>query len=189
MFFSHLNSKWEGPYTSNQLLSLESFTPSTWIKPQKSEEMIHAGDSPILMPLFMMRINGAINKYSCPRCHVGLIQAPYEGTRIFQCSFCKGHLLERGVLERIIARRDKEFSEEEIKKAKNWRKMRIGNLHNLCQFPNICCPACSSKMSKSFHSSLTSVVVDQCLNSDCRAVWCDNGELETIQILVENAVR
>ena len=37
--------------------------------------------------------------------------------------------------------------------------------------------------------ALTRVVIDRCGNPECRAVWCDGGELEAIQILVEEMAR
>jgi Zn-finger nucleic acid-binding protein len=42
-------------------------------------------------------------------------------------------------------------------------------------------------MGKSIHSYLTQVVVDHCFNPTCRAVWCDGGELETIQMIIQDA--
>ena len=40
-------------------------------------------------------------------------------------------------------------------------------------------------MFKRIYTELTRVVVDTCQNENCRAVWCDLGELEKIQILIE----
>jgi Zn-finger nucleic acid-binding protein len=34
---------------------------------------------------------------------------------------------------------------------------------------------------------LTQVVIDHCSNDHCGAIWCDGGELETIQMLIMDA--
>lgn len=102
------------------------------------------------------------------------------------CSFCQGNLLKYGILEKIISRKDKTFSDDEIKNVKTWRNLQKVNISESDGFPNIRCPICNTRMVMVFHSMLTGIIIDRCLNKNCRAVWCDGEELEKIQILVED---
>jgi Zn-finger nucleic acid-binding protein len=104
-----------------------------------------------------------------------------------QCSFCKGYLLAAGILERLITRDEVTFSPEEVKKSKIWRDSQRGPLKDRDHFPEIKCPVCGDPMGKGIHSMLTQVVIDHCSNDKCGAIWCDGGELETIQMIIQDA--
>ena len=182
-FFANQEGNWKGPFTPTQLLTMGLMTPSTWVCPAGSESVTRAGDIPLLLPLFEKQVSEKVAKERCPRCKVPFVQKQYEGAPVLHCTFCNGNLLKTGVLERIIARREKEFSASEIEETKLWRKSRKGRINELEEFPNIKCPLCQYNMAKSFHSSFTTVIIDRCMK--CGAVWCDGKELETIQILVE----
>ncbi len=149
-----------------------------------SAGLMRACDNPLLLPLFKLRAMHSVSGRRCPRCGVSLVERAYEGAPALQCTFCKGHLLGKGVLERVIARREKGFTAEELADARKWRSVRRGRLKAVCGFPDITCPLCERRMGKRFHSVLVKVVVDAC---SCGAVWCDGGELERIQILIEDA--
>jgi heat shock protein HtpX len=186
-FMAFQNNQWIGPYTPLQMLSTGLMSPSTWICPAGSQQVAKASETPELLPLFQKQVKGSVSLNDCPRCKVPLLHVTYEGAQVAQCSFCKGYLLKAGVLERIILREDKVFSADEIMKAKNWRDIQKGNLTVRDHFPDIRCPYCKSPMCKGIHTMLTQVVVDHCSNYACCAIWCDAGELETIQMLVEDA--
>jgi Zn-finger nucleic acid-binding protein len=119
---------------------------------------------------------------------VPLVHKIYEGAPTLHCTFCTGYLLKPGVLERIVARQEVTFGEAEVLKALAWRKAQPER--SLREAPGglvIPCPECGHAMSKAFHLMLTRVVIDRC--SYDGTVWLDAGELETIQILVEEASR
>lgn len=184
-----LDGQWQGPWTKSQLLPLSQIVPITWISPEGTQDVMHAGDHPLLSMIFQERSKFGVGKNLCPRCRLGLISKSYEGAPILYCLSCGGYLLESGVLGRIIARRDKVFDKSQKENARTWRQMKLGKLISAdleCSFPQILCPLCQSKMIKSRQTDLTAVIVERCLNGSCRAVWCDAGELETIQILIEN---
>ena len=87
-------------------------------------------------------------------------------------------------MERIIVRREKEFSENEVIKTKEiWFKAHEKGLKISCDWPTIKCPSCEGEMAKNFHSLHTRIVIDRC--QKCKSIWCDQGELEMIQIIVE----
>jgi Zn-finger nucleic acid-binding protein len=186
-FMSYQSGQWMGPYTPLQMLSSGLLTPSGWICPSGSQQVARASDIPELLPLFQQQVQGAVSQMACPRCKVPFITTQYEGAEVEQCSFCKGYLLRAGVLERLITREDVAFSPEEIKKAEVWRDSQRGPLKDREHFSDIRCPYCQNPMCKGIHSTLTQVVIDHCSNAACGAIWCDGGELETIQMLIEDA--
>jgi heat shock protein HtpX len=186
-YMAFQNNQWMGPYTPLQLLATGIMNPSTWICPTGSQDVAKASETPELLPLLQKQVKGSVSLNDCPRCKVPLLNVKYEGAKIEQCSFCMGYLLKGGVLERLILREDKVFSTDEIKKAKTWRDSQGGSLGQRDHFPDIKCPYCKSPMCRRIHTQLTQVVVDHCANTTCGAIWCDAGELETIQMLVEDA--
>ncbi|HJT24789.1 MAG TPA: M48 family metalloprotease [bacterium] len=186
-FMAYENNQWAGPYSPNQLLAMGFMTPTTWVCPAGSQEVSRAADTPELLPLFQQQVKGSVAPEACPRCKVPLVKTRYEGAEVEQCSFCKGYLLRAGVLERMIIRDEVNFSPEDIRKAKVWRDSQRGTLPERDHFPDIKCPYCQSPMCKGIHSMLTQVVIDHCSNYSCMAIWCDGGELESIQMLIHDA--
>ncbi|MEW6558065.1 MAG: zinc metalloprotease HtpX [Elusimicrobiota bacterium] len=186
-FFAHINKKWEGPFTPIQILALDTIKPSTWVCSRDNDKITRAGDNELLLQLFIKRMSGVVSKNRCPRCNVPLVEKPYEGTFTLHCNFCSGDLLKYGILEKVIVRKDKGFSKDEIESAKTWRELQKTTIAPTDGFHEIKCPLCGSLMAKMFHTILTAVVIDRCVNKTCRAIWCDGGELEKIQILVEDA--
>ncbi|HAX61999.1 MAG TPA: hypothetical protein DCX95_05540 [Elusimicrobia bacterium] len=186
-FFAHIKEKWEGPFTPLQILALDTIKPSTFVCSAADDKIVRAGDNELLLQLFIKRMSPAVSQNRCPRCNVPLVEMQYEGTFTLHCSFCDGDLLKYGILEKIISRKDKVFSDDKIRNVKTWRNLQRVNIPAIDNFPNIRCPICNTQMAMVFQSMFTGVVIDRCLNKNCRAVWCDGGELEKIQILVEEA--
>jgi heat shock protein HtpX len=186
-FMVFLNGAWAGPYTVLQLLSMGSLTPSTWVCPAGGQEVQSASQAPELLPLFEKRVQGAVSPSACPRCKVSLVKVRYEGAEAEQCSFCRGYLLRTGVLERIILREETPFFPEEVRKNRLWRDSQTGPLKGRDTYGEIKCPHCRGPMGKGIHSVLTQAVVDRCGGEKCGTVWCDGGELETIQMMMEDA--
>lgn len=185
-FMAYQENNWVGPYTPLQLLSMGFVNPSTWVCPVGGQQVTRASEALELLPLLSKQVQGAVSQNACPRCGVPLVTTHYEGAEVEQCSFCRGYLLRAGVLERLITRQDVTFSPQEIQKAKIWRDSQKGPLKNRNSFPDIKCPHCQNPMCKAIHSMLTQVVIDRCSNGLCGAIWCDGGELETIQMLVDD---
>ncbi|MHC4506944.1 MAG: M48 family metalloprotease [Planctomycetota bacterium] len=195
-FYAYQDGEWKGPYLPMQMLAMGILTPQVWIAAAAGSVLasssgggptagiMRACENPLLLPLFKLRTMHAVTERRCPRCKVPLVERDYEGAPTLQCTFCKGHLLGPGVLERLIARREKGFTEAELADARKWRSVRRGPVKVVCGFPEVTCPLCGKAMGKRFHSVLVKVVIDVC---NCRAIWCDGGELERIQILVEQA--
>jgi Zn-dependent protease with chaperone function/Zn-finger nucleic acid-binding protein len=188
-FMAYHEGQWKGPYTPNQLLAMGFMTPSSWVCPAGSKDVAKASEVPELLPVFQDRVKGAVTQNTCPRCKTPLLTTSYEGVEVLECSFCKGHLLRAGVLERLVARDERTPTLDEIKKARTWRDGQSGPIGERDGFPDIKCSLCGDLMSKRIHSMITQVVVDCCIGPACGAVWCDGGELEAIETLVQDAHR
>jgi heat shock protein HtpX len=186
-FMAYQDGRWVGPYTPEQLLVTGLLAPSSWVCPKGGSRVARASDTAELVPLLSQQVKGVLSAHSCPRCKVPLVRTVFEGAEVEQCTFCRGHLLRPGILERMAAREEGNFTPEDVRKAKAWRDVQRGPLKDRDAFPEIHCPACGGGMGKSIHSYLTQVVVDHCFSPSCGAVWCDGGELETIQMIIQDA--
>ncbi len=184
-YYVKQDGDWAGPYTPSQMLALGLLFPQAWIT-APDKQLKRACDDPSLLPLLDARVPERVPGQCCPRCKTSLVSAKYEGAPILRCPFCNGALLPFGVLERVLARHDRGFSKSEVEAAHTWRERSRGQPPRLAAgTAPLACPLCGSMMVTSFHTQMTRVVVDRCSGPECRAVWCDGGELETIQILVE----
>lgn len=185
-YMAFLGDTWQGPYTFTQLLACGQVKPDTWVCPEGGAAVAPAGDTAALALLFTPQVQGSLGREQCPHCHVALVRRSYEGAPIAACPFCSGTLLTGEVLERIVARRNETFTEAQMKEALAWRKaQRECSIQEADCGVAVRCPRCARVMSKAFHLLLTRVVIDRCPYDG--TVWLDGGELERIQILVENS--
>ncbi len=187
-YHAFLKDQWMGPYTLPQFLASASLEPRTWVCAEGATGVVKAGEVPELSLLFTKALRGSRSGELCPACHVPLLRKTYEGARTLTCAFCEGSLLEPGVLERIVARREEIFGPEQVEAALAWRKAQVDR--PLGQTPSglvIACPTCGKAMSKSFHLMLTRVVIDRCPHDG--KVWLEKGELDLVQILVEQSAK
>ncbi len=184
-FLVRNDSEWLGPMPIAEIILLPYFSTLTWVARAGTTDLMRAETVPEFTEHFQAAGDLVGGARACPRCRVGLQKADYEGAPIHACPRCRGALLGAGIIERIIARRNRRFTADEIIRARDWRELQSGGLHELCEFPPTRCPECGGPTHKAFHSYMTRVVVDRCASLDCGAVWYDGGELETIQILVE----
>ena len=75
-----------------------------------------------------------------------------------------------------------------VEKVRAWRDRQNGPLKSRPgPKGDLLCPTCQGPLGAVIHSSLTQVVLDRCSDPACGGLWCDGGELEAIQMLVEDA--
>jgi len=185
-YYAFLEGAWCGPLTFAQWSAAGDVAPETWICPEGTGSVEKAGDSVEMARLFSEKVRATVMRDKCPRCHVPLVSRVYEGAPVEVCEFCQGTLLTSAVLDRLVVRREKNFTPEAVRKALAWRKsQREVSLKDAECGVQIRCPQCDRIMSKTFHRVTTRVVMDRCSHDG--AIWLDGGELETIQILVENS--
>lgn len=187
-------NQWQGPYTAEELINLPWILPMTWIKSDKEIGVERASENPLFGLMFKNQINKSkqeISVFRCPLCRQPLIEIPYERTKVYQCMFCKGTLVEDTRIPRIIARKEKECTER-IKLlaraiiADNQKKFTIKKLKGKDAFERALtlCPKCKNPMLRAFYSLAYLIEIDRC--KICNITWFDADELEMLQCVIEN---
>lgn len=183
---------WQGPYSLEELLFLQNFTPMIWIKNLQEKIEAPAREFPqIRTSLRNLGLKKPINpakQNRCPRCRLPLGDDFYEGVAIKICRRCRGKLVDAGVMERIITRKEVAFSDYIIKKAKEFEQRFLQNPFLTAKTiarrsSRIFCPNCGSRMLPRPYTYQYIIPVDKCLS--CDKVWFDTDELEILQILTE----
>jgi heat shock protein HtpX len=178
---------WVGPLLAKDILGLGDLRADSLVRKEGSQEVAFFSRS--------IELNELLKKYhkkaglnSCPSCGYSLAESLYEGVPVYKCNCCKGYLIEKDKITRIISRREQGFSDEAIRQAKiveemaktlATQKVKIKLDRN--------CPKCERKMFKTFYTLAYPIEVDRCF--DCNLVWFDENELEILQYLIEEATR
>lgn len=115
----------------------------------------------------------------CINCKSELIQQKYEGVVIDKCPSCDGVWLDHGELGKILDARDVKFSRKQI--IENIKKKNM----DAAVTTSYNCPHCSKKMNRFNYSVNSGVILDRC--PDEHGLWFDKGELEKIQIVMEES--
>lgn len=189
------NSKgqWQGPFNLQEILSLQIFTPRIWMKniqenieaPAQEFPQIRKG----LKSLYQKKHINPSKQNLCPRCRVSLHDNFYEGIGLKICPQCQGKLIDSGLMDRIIARKEVAFSDNLKHKAKEfednfmWNPLRTTKI-DMAKSPEVFCPNCGNKMLPRPYNYQYIVPVDKCLS--CYKIWFDSDELEILQILIES---
>lgn len=185
---------WEGPHALTDLLALELFLPSRWIR--NKQERVEA--PAVEFPQVRKAIQGwekrkkqkSSREKSCPRCQIPLRDNFYEGVPIKICPECGGKLIGSAVIDRVIARKEVAFSEQLKKKAKDfeehflWDPVLRKKIH-ADKSSKVVCPNCGYKMMPRPYNYQYVIPVDKCLA--CHMIWFDADELEILQILIERS--
>lgn len=189
--------KWQGPFTLGELGALPWFSPLSWVTTGQQQPVDRAWKQTEMNAIFTARLSSKekqVSAYLCPICKQPLIISAYEGTRVFQCNFCAGTLVENQKIARIIARTGRNLPCSERINAltktvvsqnqvKHTQQMLRGGKRSL---PFLICPNCKNSMNRSFYSSAHMVEVDRC--SFCELTWFDQDELTMLQCLIENRI-
>jgi len=117
----------------------------------------------------------------CPRCAGVLNTIIYEGVAVDVCQGCDGVWLDGGEISLINQAREVEFSKEEREAVKKLRAQ-VQPGFRPSQKP-IICPRCDAALDALNYAYSTGIMIDHC--SKCDGLWLDKGELEQIQIVVE----
>jgi len=185
--------KWYGPYALADLLFLDIFLPSRWIRNMQEQIEAPAAEFP--------QVQSALRKWGkkekpghqgenkCPRCRIPLRANYYEGVSVKICPDCGGKLIDAAIIDRIIARKEAAFSDHLKTKAKDFEENFLFDpvlrkkIH-ADRSPKIACPNCGSKMRPRPYNYQYVIPVDKCLH--CHKIWFDADELEILQILIEH---
>jgi Zn-finger nucleic acid-binding protein len=123
-------------------------------------------------------------KRRCPKDDTVMNQIQYEGQTLDQCTLCGGIWCDSGEFEAILSARDRKFSTKEIEAAKFLDKIQVVELERRKALK---CVACQTPLTKKDLKTRSQVTIDICPKG--HGTWLDYGELERIQILMEEAER
>ena len=184
--------EWVGPLTTAELVCHPQLTTMTLVRNTQEGVEAKAREFPqVRLALRTMAKRGPRAQpleARCPRCRVPLRETYYEGVPLRDCPQCHGRLVDMGLVDRIVARRELGFSKDLKRKAVEFQE-------NLLRDPlgkgkaagpkagGFPCPACGWRMAARPYNYQDFIPVDKCLS--CHRIWFDADELETLQILVE----
>jgi Zn-finger nucleic acid-binding protein len=119
---------------------------------------------------------------------VQLLDTFYEGAAIQACQRCGGRLVDASSVDRILLRKEFNFSEGLLARARDFREKFLTNPVKKQrvkdkEFPALACPNCGYRMMPRPYNYQYFIPVDKCLS--CYKIWFDADELEILQILVE----
>jgi len=182
---------WQGPFAIPELAALPWFSTLTWVS-DGSETITKASQIPTCSEIFKAQIEQAEGKttdYLCPVCQQHLLKQHYEQTRIYQCKYCGGTLVDGDKLPRIIIRGENAWPEKIKAQARATLKENQQNyiIHSAKEGKNkinsLRCPKCKASMWRTFYSYAYLIAIDRCI---CGAMWFDKDELSMLQCMIEN---
>lgn len=186
------DATWEGPYSADQLLSLTTLGPHSWVHLEGESRVMRAADHPVLADLLRLHTDEQpLSSHRCPRCRQYLRLIDYEGAPLYQCPFCTGCWVEERRLMRILVRREIGFSAELKARVKRFQRESVGNVVRRGRIAQqdltlvLLCPNCQRPMFRNFYSYQYLIIVDRC--RECAMIWFDHEELDMLQIMVETS--
>lgn len=186
------SGKWQGPFDLEQLILLPYFGAIRIVRNMQEGIEAQAREFPQIRdglrnlgkkkPVDLSRQN------HCPRCKVQLLDTFYEGAAIQACQRCGGRLVDASSVDRILLRKEFNFSEGLLARARDFREKFLTNPVKKQrakdkEFPALACPNCGYRMMLRPYNYQYFIPVDKCLS--CYKIWFDADELEILQILVE----
>jgi Zn-dependent protease with chaperone function/Zn-finger nucleic acid-binding protein len=182
---------WEGPFEIADLLTRPDFSFFSHLKNTREGLEAMAREFPqirIAQRLKSKKRGRSLRpKGSCPRCRTLLHDIFYEGVRIQTCRDCRGRLVPISAMDRLIARREAAFTEDQKIKAAVFEREVVNNPRlrrkNRVE-EGLECPGCGHTMLSRPYSYQDILPVDKCLS--CHRIWFDADELEILQILIED---
>jgi len=188
-WFLNRDGEWQGPLFLSNLMQLEWLSPNTWIRRVGEGKPVPAYADAEINKIFQGEYDGKEfpQKNLCPHCKQTLGEVLYEGTPILKCNFCKGVLVDKLSVNRIIAREDMGFSDD-IKRQggvilKSQKKFNYAKKNKIDSSLYLQCPKCNQKMHRYFFNLAYPIETDKCFS--CNLIWFDKDELELLQYLIE----
>jgi Zn-dependent protease with chaperone function/Zn-finger nucleic acid-binding protein len=186
--------QWQGPFNLQELLGLPIF--SLRIQTRNIQENLTATAQEFpqirrgIRRLYQKKHLDPRRQNQCPRCRVPLRENFYEGVRVKDCQRCRGKLVDAGLVDRIVARKEVSFSDELLRKAQEFHEDFMQNPASTRKITmagpaRLYCPECGHLMMPRPYNYQYVVPVDKCLS--CHTIWFDPDELEILQILIEQA--
>ncbi len=188
--------KWQGPFDLEELLFLPYFTSLRLTKCIPENLTGQAREfAQIRVALERLRKKKPVDpskKDRCPRCQVPLSDSFYESVEMKTCPRCGGKLVDSAKTERILLRREFDFSQSLTEKAKAFKKEFLLNPMKKQREKEkknraYACPNCGYRMVTRPYNYQYFVPVEKCLA--CGQIWFDADELEILQALIERKAK
>jgi Zn-dependent protease with chaperone function/Zn-finger nucleic acid-binding protein len=187
--------RWEGPFGLPELVSNSLFTPFAMVRNTQEGVEAKAREFPQVRralhgPPTGKRTPRPRRLNLCPRCRVLLGSGFYEGVAIGVCGTCGGKLVGASGVDRIVARREKAFSDDLVARARDFRDHVLWDPAarrkiNAEAGREAACPSCGCRMVRRPYNYQYVVPVDKCFS--CSRIWFDADVLEVLQILIEES--
>ena len=185
---------WEGPMSISELVLRPDFSSMAVVRNSQEKIEAKAREFPqVRLALRDARRKGPVEpgpRNKCPRCRAPLVETFYEGVSIKLCPRCQGKLIDEGMMDRVIARREAGFSEALVRKAMEFKErffsqpVKTKRISETQPLVPLACPGCGCTMKARPYSYSYFVPVDKCLS--CHKIWFDADEMEILQVLIEN---
>ena len=119
---------------------------------------------------------------NCPRCKTALTPKIYEANiEVDTCATCGGLWLDKGELERIEETIEHDYSAS-LSAPENV-VARTYEMANQSARPDIDCPKCVQKMTKTECHPASLIMVDLC--ASCAGIWLERGEIQALETYYE----
>ncbi len=187
--------KWIGPLDLAELLRNPFFLPSRKVRNIQEGVEAPASEFPAVRAAARReaqkkKVIGS-GRGLCPRCGVPLGEHYYEGIPVRICPRCLGKLVDGRSVDRILARKEFDFSPDLRRKAEQFEQQFLTNPLKAQKArerttPPAFCPACGFRMAARPFNYQYFLPVEKCLS--CYKIWFDADELEMLQILVERSL-
>jgi heat shock protein HtpX len=182
-----LNEKcWQGPYRLDELAHLKWLGPFTWVTRPDDMQVKSAFEYKEINDLINHRIPDDSRIHTCPACSLGLEQVYNEGVPIWKCLSCKGRLIHKDRLFRIMARERTVFSSALKEKAK---QIRIPNVTKKAKYMEVSpsslkCPSCGDGMHRTLYAAILPYRMEIDICQNCHLYWLDKDELEILEYVI-----
>jgi len=113
----------------------------------------------------------------CPSCNSSMTAQFYEGVEIDKCSSCQGVWLDHAEIQTIVKTKEESFDEKDKISAIENKGADLGDGGQRT------CPKCQKSLEKMQYAVTSGVIIDRC--PDRHGIYLDKGELENVQILME----
>ena len=196
-WFAWLDDAWKGPLSLQELVTLSSVVPETWVRRNGEQVAKPAHQEPDILHALQRRYGhaGAVERPAdsqCPNCHVGLTRVLHEGVPLDECPACRGCYVMPDQISRILSREEYAFSDRIKRLADSMPgpSCRVRDSHEFGSLPysrmrERQCPKCGSAVVRKFYTTAYLVEVEQCWA--CGLGWFDKDELELLQYLYERS--
>lgn len=118
----------------------------------------------------------------CPRCHLLLADAEYEGEQVQFCGTCWGYWLTRQQLDQITSQVKYRFGEPESQAIAETLDAQGDANRQGSEDEAVSCPVCGIQMKRKRYASSCPVQIDEC---DQHGLWLDTGEIKDLQVFIE----